>query len=59
MARFDVELLFTNIHLEETIDLCVQKLFEDQNYIDGMRKNSFCEMLTVTMTEAFILFDNE
>ena len=31
MASFDVELFFTNIPLQDTIDLCVQKLFEDKN----------------------------
>ena len=41
IASFDVELLFTNIPLQETIDLCIQKLFEDKNYIDGLSKDSF------------------
>ena len=59
MASFDVESLFTNIPLQETIDLCVQKLFEDKNYIDGLVKDSFCEMLTVNMTESFNSFDKE
>ena len=58
IASFDVESLFTNIPLQETIDLCVQKLFEDINYIDGLSKDSFREMLTVNMTESFYLFDN-
>ena len=55
MASFN----YANIPLQETIDLCVQKLSEDKNYIDGLCKDSFREMLTVTMTESFILFDNE
>ena len=59
MASFDVKSLFTNIPLQETIDLCVEKLFEDENYIDGLSKDSFREMLAVIMTESFILFDNE
>ena len=59
MASFDVKSLFTNIPLQETIDLCVEKLFEDKNYIDGLSKDSFREMLTVTMTESFVLFDSE
>ena len=33
MASFDVESLFTNIPLEETIDFCVQKLFENKNLL--------------------------
>ena len=59
MASLDVESLFTNIPLKETIDLCVQKLFEDKTYIDGLSKDSFRETLTVTMNEPFVLFDNE
>ena len=50
MVSFHVESLVTNISLQETIDLCVQKPFEDRNYIDGLSKDSFCEMVTVTMT---------
>ena len=40
MVSSDIEWLFTNIPMQETINLCVQKLFDDENY-----------MLTVTMTE--------
>ena len=50
LASFDVESLFTNILLQETIDLCVQKLLKDKNYIDGLSKDTFREMLTVIMT---------
>ena len=57
MASFDVELLFTKIPLQETIDLCVQKLFEGKRYIDGLSNDSLRE--TATMTEPFSLFDNE
>ena len=40
-------------------DLCVQSLFEDKNYIDGLPKDSFCKMLTVTTTNSFILIDTD
>ena len=59
MTSFDVKSLFINISLQETIDLCVQKLFEDKNYIDGIYKDSFRKILTITMTESFILFGNQ
>ena len=59
MSSPTFKLLFTNTPLQETIDLCVQKLFEDKNYIDGLPKDLFREMLTATMTESFILFDNK
>ena len=59
MVSFDVESLVTNIPLQETFDLCVQKPFEDKNYIDSLSKGSFSEMVTVTMTDSFISLDNE
>ena len=59
MTSFDFKLLFNNTPLQETIGLCVQKLFEDKNYFDGLPKVSFCEMLTVAITESFTLFDNK
>ena len=37
------------------IGLCVQKLFEDKNYIDGLSEGSFCEMLTVAMTKSYLI----
>ena len=54
MASFDVESFFNNIPLQETIDLCVQNLFKDKNCTEGLPENSFCELLTVTMTKVFI-----
>ena len=59
MTSFQVESLLTNISLQETIDLYVEKLFEDENYIDGLSKDSFRQLLTAILTESFILFDNE
>ena len=59
MASFDVELLFTNIPLEKTIDLCVDLLFSDKPNIDGFTKTDFYELFTVTLSESLILFNNE
>ena len=59
MTSFDAESLFTNISLQEMIDFSYQKLFEDKNYIDALYKVYFSEMLTVTKTDSFTLFDNE
>ena len=59
MASFDVESLFTNIPLQETIDLCVELLFNDKPNIDGFTKTDFHELLTVTISLSLILFDGE
>ena len=57
MASFDVESLFTNIPLQETIDLYVENLFQDRTHVDNFSKDSFRELLTGTMSESLILFD--
>ena len=59
MASFDVESLFTNIPLQETINLCVKILFNDNSNIDGFTVTDFHQLLTVTMSESLVLFDGE
>ena len=59
MASFAVESLFTNIPLQEAIDLCVDLLFNDKPNIDGFTKTDFHELLTVTLSDSLILFNNE
>ena len=56
---FDVETLFTNIPLQETIDLCVKLLFNDKSNIDGFTITDFYQLLTVTMSDPLALFDGE
>ena len=41
MACFEIGSLFTNISLQDTIGLCIQKPFEDKNYTDGLSKTRF------------------
>ena len=59
MASFDIESLFTNMPLQETIDLCVENLFQDRTHVDNLLKDSFRELLPRTMSESLILFDQE
>ena len=59
MAGFDIESLFTNIPLQETIDLCVENLFQDRTHVDNLFKDSFHELLTRTISKSLILFDQE
>ena len=59
MASFDIESLFTNILFQETIDLCVENLFQDRTYVDNLSKYFYRELLTKTMSESLILFDQE
>ena len=59
MASFDVESLFTNIPLQETIELYVKLLFNDKSNIDGFTITDFHQLLTIIMSESLVLFDGE
>ena len=59
MASFDIESIFTNIPLQETIDLYVENLFQDRSHVDNLLKDSFHELLTRTISESLILFDQQ
>ena len=59
LASFDIESLFTNISLKETIDLCVDILFSNTTNIDGITKDYFHELLIIYMSESLVLFHRE
>lgn len=59
MVCFDAVSLFTNNPLQETIDLNGENLFDKKEYFYDTSKDSFLELLTLTMNESFILFNNE
>ena len=54
MASFDTESRFTNIPLQETIDLCVELLFNDKPNIDGFTETDFHELLAVTISVSLV-----
>ena len=45
MGSLDVDSLFTNIPLEETIEICTNELFKETETAEGLNKlslNNFC-----------------
>ena len=40
-------------------DLCVENLFQDRAHVHNLPKDSFRELLTRTMSESLILFDQQ
>ena len=57
MASLDVDSLFTNVPLEETINIDVYELFKSNSSIHGLNKEQITEMLSLTNKESIILFD--
>ena len=59
MSSLDVTSLFTNIPLKETTDIICNELFRDKEYISGMNKSIFRELLTLAMEETCFIFDGK
>ena len=37
MGSLDIDSVFTNIHLEETIEICTNEIFKDSETVPGLR----------------------
>ena len=59
VASLDVELLFTNIPLEETIKNCVNDLFSNNFYSGKLSIKDLYELLKLSTTESSFIFDNK
>ena len=58
MASLDVTSLFTNIPLRETVNICVNKLFDGQDLIGGFNKDQFNDLLNLAVQDNFFMFND-
>ena len=59
MTSFDIDSLFTNLPLDETIELCVKKTFGRKKKFKGFTKNEFKTLLEFATKDALILFNGK
>ena len=59
MTSFDIESLFTNIPLEETIDIYVDELFENYLRVNNLTKESFRSLLDSATLDSFFICDGK
>ena len=59
MASHDVESLFTNIPLEETIKNCVSDLVSNNVYSGKLSRKDLNDLLKIATTEPSFIFDNK
>ena len=57
MDFLDVDSLFTNVPIDETIEMCVKKLFKSSNTVSGLNKQQVLEILSLFTKDNVILFD--
>ena len=53
MGSLYVDSLFTNIPLEETINICTNTLFENTEKVEGLSKIEFKELLSLATKESY------
>ena len=59
MTSFDVDSLFTNIPLDETIDICVRKLFGRKHKFKGFTKADFKQLLQFAVKDSLLMFNGK
>ena len=59
MTSFDITSLFTNIPLDETINICVDKMYQNKRKIKGLLKHQCKKLLTLTTKSSFFMFNNK
>ena len=57
MVGFDINSLFTNVPLTETLHLCVQNLYRNQTHVGKLTQSSFYSLLKISIFESFFIFD--
>ena len=59
MASLDVDSLFTNIPLEETLNICVNSLFSNTDTVEGLSRRDFKNLLTLAVSESYFVFNGK
>ena len=57
MASFDIDSLFTNVPLDETIEISVKKLFGRRKKYEGFTREQFKKLLTLAVKNSLFLFN--
>ena len=59
MTSFDIKSLFTNIPLKETINICIDKFFQNKMKVNNLPKKSFRSLLELaTLDSLLFLIEN-
>ena len=56
MGNLDVDSLFTNTPLDETIDICINQLFENTDTMEGFKKSELKQLLCLATRESLTVY---
>ena len=57
MSSLDITSLFTNIPLDETINICLNESFDKKQCVSNLDRASFEKLLLLAIKESFLIFD--
>ena len=58
MRSLDVDSLFTNIPLKETINICTNLLYKNVDVVEGINKSEFENLLSLATQESYFMFSD-
>ena len=58
MGSLDVDSLFTNISLKETINICTSLIYKNVDVIEGINKSEFENLLSLATQESYFMFND-
>ena len=58
MGSLDVDSLFTNIPLDETIDICTNTIYSEQDVMQGINKEELQNLLSLATKESYFIFND-
>ena len=56
MGSLDVDLLFSNIPLEETVNICTESIYNQNDIVEGLNKSEFKELFSLATKERVIFY---
>ena len=60
MISLDIESLFTNVPVSETIDIILNKVYSNDSVIyNGFNRNDFCTLLKLAVEDSYFSFDDK
>ena len=57
MGSVDVDSFFTNILLEEIINICTESICYQNDSVEGLNKSEFKELLSLATKESYFIFN--
>ena len=59
MASFDVESLYTNIPIKETVEIITNSIYANDNSFRNMSKKNFKQLLNLVTEDNYFIFNNK